>query len=250
MNQYDADGGGNERNLFRPGDIVTVDRRAQEQPALPGAAVPSVAVQPTIKPAEQYPSPAAQQTRPELRVSGETPVESVPESQSDSPAMQPTRQGASVLQNGGVAWTASEFVAHNKSASWYAGLSGAAVVIAGIIWLVTRDIVTAVIVMSGIALLGVYASRKPRQESYALDEHGLSIGNRHYSYQDFRSFSLVPEGAFVGIEFAPLKRLATYTTVYYDPADEERILGILTEHLPMEPPRSDMTDRLMRQIHF
>lgn len=244
MNQLGGtDKGGDERNLFQPGDIITMDRRPSEQPApMPEASRPGERVQNTVGQSDNHDAAAL--------VAQQQPLSAVVASESQSNTYSQAAEPEQLAQPDGVTWTASEFIAHHKSASWYAGLGVAALIIVALIWFLTRDVITAAIIAVGIALLGVYASRKPQQESYSLDEQGLSIGNRHYAYNEFRSFSLVPDGAFAGIEFAPLKRFATYTTVYYDPADEDKILGILSMHLPMEPPRADLTDQLMRRIHF
>lgn len=234
MDQHGATGGGDtERNLFRPGDVVTMDRRpSQAQSDHPSA---------------HDTAPEQAPPAPEREVASAPSARAVPQLAATEQYAEPPQ---AVSPDGSVTWTASEFIAHHKSQSWYAGLGASTLVIAALVWLVTRDVFASAVIVVGIILLGVYAARKPRQETYTVDEQGLSIGRRRYSYHEFRSFSLVPEGAFAGIEFAPLKRFATYTTVYYDPADEDKILNILAAHLPMEPPRGDLTDQLMRRIHF
>jgi hypothetical protein len=149
-----------------------------------------------------------------------------------------------------VTWSASEFVAHSKSFSWYAFIGLIALVIAAAIWLVTKDIFSGVLVFIGILLLGIYGAHKPRQLNYSLDDLGLTIGGRHYTFSEFRSFSVVSEGAFSGIELEPLKRFAMYVTFYFSPTDADRILKLLSEYLPMEEPRNDPIDQLMRRLRF
>jgi len=172
------------------------------------------------------------------------PQESAPQQ------VQRRRSEPASSQSAAVAWTASEFIAHNKSLSWYMILAAVAVALAATIWLLTKDIFSTAVVLAGAMLLGVYAAHKPRQLTYQLDDRGLTIGGRQYAFAEFRSFSLVPEGAFASIELMPLKRFAMYTTIYFDPADEEKIIDVLSAHLPMEEPRGDTVDQLMRRIRF
>jgi hypothetical protein len=149
-----------------------------------------------------------------------------------------------------VTWTASEFIAHEKSSSWYAALAGGALAAAILAYLVTKDMVTsAVIIVAGV-MLGVYGSHQPRQLQYQLDLHGITIGNKHYGYEEFRSFSVIPEGAFSSIVFMPMKRFAPPTTIYYAPEDEDRIITLLSNYLPFEQQRRDAVDSLMRRIRF
>lgn len=152
--------------------------------------------------------------------------------------------------DGSITWTASEFVAHHKSSGWYLGLAVLAVVVSALVWLLTKDKVSAGVVLVGAVVFGAYAARQPRQLEYRLDQQGLSIGRRHFSYQEFRSFSLMPEGAFQSIAFVPLKRFAPLTTIYFDPSDQTKITALLSERLPYEERQKDAIDKLMWRIRF
>jgi hypothetical protein len=129
-------------------------------------------------------------------------------------------------------------------------LIAVSVAIAALVWLLTKDKISAgVVIVAGIALAG-YGARKPRQLEYELDPEGLRIGEKYYAYDAFRSFAVLDEGAFSSIAFMPLKRFAPLTTIYYDPADEERIINLLADRLPMEDRQHDIIDRFMRRIRY
>jgi hypothetical protein len=150
----------------------------------------------------------------------------------------------------GVSWTASEFISHHKSANWYLLLGGAGLVLAILMYAITRDIFNTAIVFIAIALFGVAASRQPRQLAYRVDSHGLTIGQKQYPYSDFRSFSILDEDHFHSITFMPLKRFMPPLSIYYDPADEHRIADVIASHLPFEDHKHDLTEKLMRRIRF
>lgn len=149
-----------------------------------------------------------------------------------------------------VTWTASEFVAHDKSAGWYVMLILCSIVVAAIIFLLTRDLVSSGVVIIAGLLLAIYGSHKPRQVQFVVDRRGVGVGQRRHGYDEFRSFSVVSEGAFSGLVLMPLKRFALPLTMYYAPADEDRILGLLSDQLPLEEHRPDAIDRLLRRIRF
>ncbi len=152
--------------------------------------------------------------------------------------------------DGTIVWTASEFVAHEKSAGWYGALALAAVIGAGLIYLFTQDVVSSIVVVFCALIFGIYGARKPRQMQYRIGEQGLSIGPRHYSYEEFQSFSVAADGAFSSIIFRPLKRFATLKTIYYAPEDEDLIVEVLADRLPFEEHVPDVVDRLMHRIRF
>lgn len=149
-----------------------------------------------------------------------------------------------------ITWTASEFIAHSKSFSWYAGLAAASLVFAALIYLVTRDFVSVSVVIVAAVLLGIFARHQPKQLEYRVGAQGIDIGQKHFTYEHFRSFSVLPEGAFSSIVFMPLRRFAIPTTIYYAPEDEEKIVSLLSDYLPFEERDHDAIDRLMHRIRF
>jgi hypothetical protein len=149
-----------------------------------------------------------------------------------------------------VTWSASEFVAHEKSTGWYVSLGVGALLVAGLAFVITRDFVSVGVVIISALILGVYGARQPRQLDYRLNNRGLSIGPKHYDYNEFRSFMIMPEGAFSSIVFMPHKRFAPSLTIYYPPDDEQAIVGILDNQLPSEEGKRDAIDHLLHRIRF
>ena len=118
------------------------------------------------------------------------------------------------------------------------------------IYFLTKDSISAIAVVVGAFAFGYYGARQPRQLEYQLDSNGVTIGPKFYAYSGFRSFAIAPEGAFSSIVFMPLQRFAPLTTIYYAPDDEERIISLLSNIMPVEEHRSDFVDNLMRRIRF
>jgi hypothetical protein len=149
-----------------------------------------------------------------------------------------------------ITWTASEFIAHEKSPGWYLMLAAATLIIAVLIYLITRDYISVGVVVVAGLLLGTYGARQPRQLQYTIDRHGVTIGPKAYNYNEFRSFAVIQEGAFSSITFMPLKRFSPPISIYYAPEDEEKIVALLSDKLPFEQRRLDAVDNLMRKIRF
>jgi hypothetical protein len=219
--------------VIAPGGSPTATARPVA-PSVPAAPVPAVLPQSSPAPVD---SSADSDIPDDRRQLYQSPLNQEDVPPSDQPGDE-------------VSWTASEFVAHEKSASWYGGLAIIAVIIAAFVYLLTRDPVSTVVVLVCAAALGVLGAKKPRQLQYRLDGGGITVGQKHYSYDGFRSFSVVPEGAFSSIVFMPLKRFAPLTTIYYAPADEGKIIGMLTDRLPFEEHKAAAIDSLMQRIRF
>lgn len=212
---------------------------AAQIPVEPAGPPPPIPQQPQAPPPAPQPSVTPSQSavpEPEL---------SVTEDDDDG-----GDEGEDDEQEESITWTASEFVAHDKSSSWYLMLAGGTILVAALVFLITRDKVsTSVVVVAGV-LMGIYGAHRPRQLEYSLDRTGIGIGGKYHGYDEFRSFSVAPEGALASIILMPLKRFAVPITIYYAPADEGKILTILSDQMPFEEYRDDAVENLMRHIRF
>jgi hypothetical protein len=98
--------------------------------------------------------------------------------------------------------------------------------------------------------LAVAAARKPRVLEYRVDDAGLSIGPKLYTYDQFKSISVIDEGAVPSIHLLPLKRFQPVLTIYFAPTDEDGVVGVLSARLPIEERGIDPIDRFMHRIRF
>lgn len=149
-----------------------------------------------------------------------------------------------------VEWTASEFIDHEKQAGWFAAVGIIAAVIALGMYLFTQDLVSAVVIIMVSTLFAVFGARKPRILKYILDVHGIHIGNKSYSYNEFKSFAIMEEGPFNSVLLQPFKRIATPISLYYPPDQELAIVNTIGSYLPQELREHSLIDRLMRKVRF
>jgi hypothetical protein len=147
-------------------------------------------------------------------------------------------------------WDSVEFIDHPKTATWFLGFMGFVVVVLGLSIFLLKDwfVITGAIVMC--VAFWVVGMRKPRTLHYALDNQGLHIAEKLYPYDQFRFFSILPEGQLWSAVFVPNGRFSFLLTIYFTQADGEEIVDVLNEHLPMEEYKLDYVDHLAKKIHF
>lgn len=173
---------------------------------------------------------------------GDTIVADNPVSQAASGGTRPPKDSFT--------WTASEYIEHDRSASWYLMLFLATAALATGTYFLTKEyFAVGTIILVGI-VIGIFARQKPRKITYELSRSGLRVGEKLYNYNLFRSFSLTKDGALNSVQLSPLKRLMPPLSAYYDAADEEKIADILGDHLPYEDAKPDHIDRLSRRLKF
>lgn len=249
-------------NEQKPGQVIVPD--GSTGPTTPPSSQDS-AQDATAAPAPQPQLPPTQAPDPDpVQSTATTPPVLTTETSFYSPGdtgkltapYQPPDSGVPSAPNlgsidGSVEWTASEYIAHQKGANWYVLLAVVTAMAAALVYLITSGDKVAVAVVALAALIfGVYAGRQPREQHYAIHEVGVTIGGKTYPFHDFKSFSVVDEGAFSSISFMPLKRFMPIISIYYAPEDEDKIISTLSQYLPIENRRRDLIDQFMKKIRF
>lgn len=149
-----------------------------------------------------------------------------------------------------VSWTASEFIDHHKSASWYLLFIVGLGVLVSAVYFIAKDIISsAVIGFTGLLFI-ILASHKPREMAYKIDGGGITIGTKFYPYAQFKSFGIHRDGAIGAINLMPLKRFMPELSIYYPPEQENNIVEILAYHLPHDQREEQGVDRLLKKLKF
>ncbi|MDQ3158541.1 MAG: hypothetical protein M3P98_00165 [bacterium] len=149
-----------------------------------------------------------------------------------------------------LSWTASEFVEHNKTQLWYVFGVLITIVVSGLIFFVTRDWFSSIALGLFVILFLVFAARKPKTLKYSLGNSGILVEQKFYGFDNFRSFSIIDEGARHSLSLQPIKRFQPQLNVYFAPQDEQNIINYLGGLLPYEEKTQDYVDRFMNSIKF
>ena len=150
-----------------------------------------------------------------------------------------------------VEWEASEYIVHEKSSSWYIGFGAGAALLTLLVYLISnREFLPPLVILIACVSIGVYAGRKPTTKKYSIDSKGVKVGQNYHSYREFRSFSIVEEGALDSVWLTPLKRFAPTIVMYFSPEDEEKIINTLANFLPHEQKELDAIDRFTKRMKY
>jgi hypothetical protein len=147
-------------------------------------------------------------------------------------------------------WTASEFIQHDKSAAWYMILALGAALLAAAVYLLTKDKISAGMIIIIAIVFGVFAARKPRELTYQVDKTGVHIGGKAYPYGNFKSFAVVEEGALESVWLMPLKRFMPIISIYFPAEDKDKIIDVVGAYLPVQEHQLDSVDKLMHHLRF
>jgi hypothetical protein len=148
-----------------------------------------------------------------------------------------------------LSWEASEYVYHDKQFLWYLAVVAAAAVAVGLsIWL--KQWVSAGVFVIMAAAVIVYERRQPEILHYGITDQGLLVGERFYSFHQFKSFSVMADVGWHSIELEPVQRFMPRLAVLFDNQNLDSIVELLSSHLPMVQRNPDIIDRVSRALKF
>lgn len=240
------------------GDNETVVQLQHDNPQ-PIVIQPSVQpIQETPKPVEPQPiTPVETQQLPETDTTAG--IENKPDYQYQSGNLQPNDQiGQTDAEpaltdeptGDSISWSASEFVHHEKNSGWHLMIALGSVVLAVAIYFLTKSIFGAATIIVVGVIFSIFGKLKPRVLDYSITPEGLQIGEKHFDYLTFRSFAVIEEGQTPNLQLLPQKRFAVPITIYFAPADQDKIVNVLGEYLPIEHRERDFVDKLSSKLHF
>lgn len=150
-----------------------------------------------------------------------------------------------------ITWTAQEYVHLDRSPLWFIAFS---VVVLGLIalsiFVFNAWSFAVLVVVMAIALI-VYIRRPPRMLTYALSPiQGLYVGERLYTFDEFKAFGLIQDEGNYSIMLIPRKRFAPGVSVFFPNDAGERIVDILGQRLPMENLKLDIVDIIVRKLRL
>jgi hypothetical protein len=149
-----------------------------------------------------------------------------------------------------VEWEAPEFIEHPHGVGWYLALILVTAALAGLAYLIARDYIAAAIMIIVGIIVAVYAHQKPGQAKYEINDSGISINGKVYYYNDYKSFTVIPEGKLSSINLFPLKRFMPPLSAYFDSKDEPKIMNALGNYLPYDERKLDSIERISRRLRL
>ncbi|MBP7835001.1 hypothetical protein KA025_02850 [Candidatus Saccharibacteria bacterium] len=162
------------------------------------------------------------------------------------PNMPPTSNDPNAI----LSWRASEFSSSEKNSGWYILLFLGAIVFAVFTFFLTKQIFSAVVIVVMAIAVAVYATIKPRTLNYSIEQTGIRVGDKFYSFDEFRSFGVLDDMAVPSLHLVPIKKLMMPITIYVAPSELDNVVETLGNYLPYQEKKRDFTDKLSHRLRF
>lgn len=149
-----------------------------------------------------------------------------------------------------ISWEAAEFNEQHHGPGWYGSLALATALLAAMVYIVAKDIFATVIIVIVGGIVWVFAGQKPGMAKYEVSSAGISVNGKLYEFSNYKSFTTIREGNLSSVNLFPLKRLMPPLSVYFDPKDEQKIVGAIGNYVPYENRQLAGIDRLTRRLRL
>ncbi len=150
-----------------------------------------------------------------------------------------------------ITWSAQEYIHLDRNPLWFVGFALVVVALVAVDVFLLRSWTFSLLVLVMAFAIILYIRRPPRTLTYALSPvQGLYVGERLYTFDEFRSFGLIKDGENHSIMLIPRKRFSPGVSVYFPVEAGERIVDILGQRLPMETLKLDIVDVLVRKLRL
>lgn len=147
-------------------------------------------------------------------------------------------------------WEAEEFKSHEKKSDWYVYLILIAIVLIGVFIYLKLWLAGGVVVAAVLAIWSQSASRGLKR-NYAIYQQGITINEKVYSFDQFKSFWAFPYQDRMIIRFEQVGRLSIPVEMPIEDENAEQVILFLAKHLPEQEERGeDIADKVNRWIKF
>jgi hypothetical protein len=147
-------------------------------------------------------------------------------------------------------WQGPEYIEHDRGGRWYVVFAIVTLIlIAAAIFLIRSWTFAILIPVMAVALF-VYTRRPPAIIDYTVSRKGVHVNDRLYSYDEFRSFSVVSHAGAHSVLLVPRKRFHMGVTAYFPEEVGEALVDMLAARLPMQTHTPDSIDKLLAKLRI
>lgn len=146
-------------------------------------------------------------------------------------------------------WTSPDKIS-SKKFSWYLIFIISTLLIGGIIYLITRDLITSIAIVFCGAILLIYSIRKPKNIEYKLTDASLYVSGKVFKIANFKSFSISNHGIEKAISLVPMKRFYPYLYINLNQEVSADVIQRLSQIIPIQKPSTDIFESFLRFINL
>lgn len=149
-----------------------------------------------------------------------------------------------------IRWQALEYMQHQHEPIWYVGFGAAVLILIAVAIFVFKSPTFAVLVPVMAVALALYVRRPPATIDYTVSRKGIHVNDRLYTFDQFKSFSVVRQETTNHVVLIPRKRFQLGQNIYFPTEIGEKLVDMLAARLPMKEASPDIIDKLLAKLRL
>ena len=149
-----------------------------------------------------------------------------------------------------VRWQALEYMQHQHEPIWYVGFGVVVLALIAVAIFVFKSPTFAVLVPVMAVALALYVRRPPATIDYIVSRKGIYVNDRLYTFDQFKSFSVVKQETANHVVLIPRKRFQLGQNIYFPTEVGENLVDMLAARLPMKEASPDIVDKLLAKLRL
>jgi hypothetical protein len=168
-----------------------------------------------------------------------------PDQMIDEQATEPSEDDQAALR-----WQAPEYINQDKSSRWFIMFGVVVLALMDVSIFVIQAVTFTILIPVMAAALFVYMRRPAQIVDYTVSRKGVHIDDKLYTYDMFRSFSVVSHAGSHSVVLVPRKRFQMAVTAYFPEEVGEPLVDMLAARLPMQTRTPDFLDKLLARLRI
>ena len=149
-----------------------------------------------------------------------------------------------------IRWQALEYMQHQHEPIWYIGFGATVLILIAVAIFVFKSPTFAVLVPVMAVALALYVRRPPATIDYTVSRKGIHVNDRLYTFDQFKSFSVVRQETTNHVVLIPRKRFQLGQNIYFPTEIGEKLVDMLAARLPMKETSPDIIDKLLAKLRL
>lgn len=148
-----------------------------------------------------------------------------------------------------IAWTADEHVYTHKTSEWYWTVGTIGATLAALSFIFSNVILGILFVVSTVALC-LAASQEPRRINYSINDRGIVINDRLYTFLSLKAFWIEHDSDQPSVLIRSNRPVMPYIHLPIDEVDPEDIRDVLLKYLPETKMEDSKAHKIFDQLGF
>ncbi len=149
-----------------------------------------------------------------------------------------------------ISWRDNEFPVKQKNLKWFLKIFLATFIIGLIIFFLSHDFITILVLVLGVLALIGYSFRKPKEVQFYIDRRHIAIGKHQFNFFNYRAYYIKEYEHHYAVVLIPFQRFAPSVSIFIKDEYIDQVVDFISQFLPVGAESFNMIDYVLDWFEF